>query len=224
MINVIIIGSGAVAAEVCSYISDINNSRTEKIYIVGFLDIDSSLFKANSIKYKFSQPFLGTFDSFNYTVDTKFIICFANIKFRLNFINSVANKNLSYFTIIHPSCIISNSVIIGDGNIIYPNSIIGPNVVIGNHNLITSYSFISHDCVVGSNNIFSTSGLSGNVEIGDNNYFGIRATVIPGIKIGSNNLIQAGMVIDKNIHDNETIFYKYKERVRIINFDENINI
>jgi hypothetical protein len=43
MINVILIFSDAVAAEVCSYISDNNNFRTEKIYIVGFLDMDSSI-------------------------------------------------------------------------------------------------------------------------------------------------------------------------------------
>ena len=56
--------------------------------------------------------------------------------------------------------------------------------------------------------------------MGDNNYFGIRATILPNINVGSNNLIQAGMIVDKNITDNETVFYKYKENIRIISKNE----
>jgi acetyltransferase-like isoleucine patch superfamily enzyme len=46
---------------------------------------------------------------------------------------------------------------------------------------------------------FSTAGICGNVQIGDENIFNIRSTVIPLVKIGNNNLIQAGMVVDKDI-------------------------
>jgi UDP-3-O-[3-hydroxymyristoyl] glucosamine N-acyltransferase len=62
----------------------------------------------------------------------------------------------------------------------------------------------------------STSGFSGNVKIGNNNFFGIRSTVLPSVIIGSDNTIQAGMTIDKNISDNETIYYRFKEKVSII--------
>jgi sugar O-acyltransferase (sialic acid O-acetyltransferase NeuD family) len=220
MNNLIIVGSGAVAAELCSYISDINNSRADTLHILGFLDIDKENFDKNSFKYRFSQPFLGTYDEFDFNVEAKYIIAFANIQGRLDFINKVNEKKLTYYTVIHPSCIVSDSAIIGVGNIIYPNCIIGPGSKIGDHNLITSYSFISHDCEVGSNNFLSTSGLSGNVKLGSNNYFGIRATVIPDIKIGSNNLIQAGMIIYNDISNNETVFYKHKESIRIISKNE----
>ena len=56
--------------------------------------------------------------------------------------------------------------------------------------------------------------------MGDNNYFGIRATILPSLNVGSNNLIQAGMIVDKNISDSETVFYRYKESVRIISKNE----
>jgi sugar O-acyltransferase (sialic acid O-acetyltransferase NeuD family) len=217
MTDLVIIGSGAVAAELCSYILDINNSGADNIHIMGFLDTDKELFDRNTAKYRFAQPFLGTYDDFDFNIEAKFILAFANINGRLDFISRVVQKKITYFTVIHPSCIVADSAIIGVGNIIYPNCIIGPGSIIGDHNLITSYSFISHDCEVGNNNFLSTSGLSGNVKIGSNNYFGIRATVIPDINIGSNNLIQAGMIICNNISNNETVFYKYKESIRIIN-------
>ena len=112
---------------------------------------------------------------------------------------------------------ISKSAKLGKGNIIYPNSVVGPNANLGNFNLVTSYSFISHDCTIGDYNFFSTAGLAGNVDIGNRNFFGIRSTVLPSVKIGNDNLIQAGMVVDKNVTDKETVFYRFKEKVTVIN-------
>jgi sugar O-acyltransferase (sialic acid O-acetyltransferase NeuD family) len=219
MINIVIIGSGAIAAEVCSYINDINVLALKKIRVIGFIDDNFENFKKNSIKYKFDQPYLGTTDSYEFNEESKFIFGFSNIKSRLNFLRKdIANK-ISFITIIHPTALIADTAVIGEGNIINPNCVIGPNAIIGNNNILTSYSFISHDCNVGNNNFFSTSGLSGNVSVGDNNFFGIRVTVIPEVTIGSNNLIQAGMTIDKNVTDDETVFYRYKEKISIINKD-----
>lgn len=72
---------------------------------------------------------------------------------------------------------------------------------------------ISHDCKVGNNNILSTALLCGHVTVGDNNRFGIRSTVIPHIHIGNKTLIQAGMVVDKNVPDEATIFHRFKEKI-----------
>jgi sugar O-acyltransferase (sialic acid O-acetyltransferase NeuD family) len=217
MINIVIIGSGAVAAEVCSYINDINVMASKKIRVNGFIDDNYENFKKNAIKYKFDQPYLGTSDSYEFNDENKFIFGFSNIKSRLNFLSKDIAKKISFITIIHPTALIADTAVIGEGNIINPNCVIGPNATIGNNNILTSYSFISHDCNVGNNNFFSTSGLSGNVSVGDNNFFGIRVTVIPEVTIGSNNLIQAGMTIDKNVSDDEVVFYRYKEKISVIN-------
>jgi acetyltransferase-like isoleucine patch superfamily enzyme len=58
--------------------------------------------------------------------------------------------------------------------------------------------------------------MSGGVQIGDANFFGIRATLLPEVRIGSNNVIQAGMIVDKDVGNHETVFYKYKERIQLI--------
>lgn len=217
MKKVVIIGSGAVAAEVCSYIIDINKEQDDKIEILGFLDDSEERFNSNALKYQFKQTYLGTFNEYVYKPDELYIFGFANIQGRINFMETNKEKTIKFINLIHPSAIIAESANIGEGNLINPYCIIGPNAVVGNNNILTSYSFISHDCTVGNNNFFSTSGLSGHVNVGDNNFFGIRATIIPDIIIGSNNTIQAGMIIDKNISDNETVFYKYKEKITIIN-------
>lgn len=214
---IIFIGSGAVAAEVISYLEDIHNQNPEKTFeIKGFLNDNEEDFYIKKEKYEFYGAFLGKVTDHKFSSEYSYIFGFASPEGKANIAKNLDVNNLDFPNIIHPSVVISKSAKIGKGNIIYPNSVVGPNVSIGNFNLATSYSFISHDCIIGNNNFLSTAGLSGNVIIGDTNFFGIRSTVIPSVKIGSHNTIQAGMVIDKNVSDNETVFYRFKEKLSII--------
>jgi sugar O-acyltransferase (sialic acid O-acetyltransferase NeuD family) len=214
---IIFIGSGAVASEVISYLEDIQTQNPiTKFVIHGFLNDSEDDFKLKSQKYAFEGSFLGPISQHKFSNNYSYIFGFASPEGKFKISERVDLYNLDFPNIIHPSVVISKSVNLGKGNIIYPNSVIGPNAKIGNFNLVTSYSFISHDCVIGDYNFLSTAGIAGNVLIGDRNFFGIRSTIIPSIQIGNDNLIQAGMVIDKNVTDNETIFYKFKEKITVI--------
>lgn len=214
---IIFIGSGAVASEVISYLEDIEKQNPEaKFEIHGFLNDNEEDFHLKSQKYGFEGAFLGPIADHNFSTDYSYIFGFADANGKSRIVESIANESIDFPNIIHPSVVISKSAKLGKGNVIYPNSVIGPNVQIENFNLVTSYSFISHDCTVGDYNFLSTAGLAGNVTIGSQNFFGIRSTVIPSVTIGSNNTIQAGMVIDKNVTDNETVFHRFKEKVTII--------
>lgn len=211
--NLVIVGTGAVAAELTSYIEAQNKfADEEKINLLGYLDSAENIDKYWS-KYKLKQPVLGNINSYQANEDDYFLVGISDLEFRSKMLNILRNKGFNITGFIHHSSIVSESAEIGIGNIIYPHCIVGPNCLIGDHNFITSYSFISHDCRVGNNNFFSTSGLGGRVTIGDNNFFGIRSTVIPKVNIGSNNVIQAGMTIDKDVENDSTVFYRFKEKV-----------
>ena len=215
MKNIIIVGTGAVAAELTSYIEDNNLICSEKINLIGYLEYDYNI-ESYYKKYKLTKPVLGNIDDFTPKNEQEFLIGFANINFKKIIIDKLLFKKATISNFIHHSAIVANTSEIGKGNVIYPHCIIGPKVTIGDYNTITSYSFISHDCILGNNNFLSTAGLAGRVEVGNNNFFGIRSTVIPSIKIGSNNTIQAGMVIDKNVNNDSTIFYRFKEQITAI--------
>lgn len=215
MTNLILIGSGAVAAEICSYLKDINNVNKDKIVVKGFLDDSEENFKINSKNYGINQPYFGKAANYKIQKDDRFVFGYGSVSGKINTIKYIDKKY--FINILHPTIQMAKTAKLGLGNVIYPFCVIGPNVQIGDFNLITSYSFISHDCVVGNKNFFSTTGLSGNVLVGDDNFFGIRTTILPSVKIGNSNIIQAGMVIDKNVTDNETVFYRYKEKISIIN-------
>ena len=217
MRNVVILGTGGCAAEVTFYIED-NNLKTgidEKINILGYIDYADHL-KNHYDTYNFKAPVLGDIDSYMPGKDEEVLIAVANIEYRLKVIEALKCKNAIIGSFIHCSSIIPKNTDLGIGIIVYPYCIIEEYALIGNYNLLTTSSFISHDCVIGNNNFFSTAGIAGNVKIGNNNFFGIRSTVIPGIRIGNNNVIQAGMVINKNVKDDTTVFYRYKEQVLAI--------
>ena len=159
---------------------------------------------------------MGDIDSYIPGNDEEVLLAVGHIKFREEAIGILNKKQAKIGSFIHYSSIIPPNADIGIGIIVYPFCVIEDYAKIGNYNLLTTYSFISHDCVVGNNNFFSTAGIAGSVKVGDNDYFGIRSTVIPGIEIGNNNVIQAGMIINKNINDETTVFYRYKEQVLAI--------
>ena len=217
MRNVIILGSGGVAAEITFYIED-NNSKVgvdEKINIHGYIDYASAVEKHYK-KYNFSAPVLCDIDSYKPKKDEEVLIAIANPENRNKMMKLLLKKGGKIGSFVHHSVIAPKSPKWGVGNIIFPFCLLEQNTIIGNYNLLTSYSFISHDCVVGDNNFLSTAGLAGNVKVGNNNFFGIRATVIPGVEIGNNNVIQAGMIVDKNVKDDTTVFYRYKEKLLAI--------
>ncbi|NDP28761.1 MAG: hypothetical protein GZ087_15270 [Flavobacterium sp.] len=217
MKNVVIIGTGAVAAELTSYIED-HNSKVEfdnKINLVGYVEYDYNI-EEYWAKYELKKPVLCDIDSYLPSENEEVLIGISDIVFRNKLINKLVDRKISIGSFIHYSVIIPESAKLGIGNIIYPFCIVGPNTIIGDFNMITSYGFVSHDCIVGNGNCFSTAGIAGRVRIGDNNFFGIRSTVIPHVLIGNDNVIQAGMIVDKNIKDHSTIFYRFKEQVLAI--------
>ncbi|RLD26448.1 MAG: hypothetical protein DRI75_11710 [Bacteroidetes bacterium] len=214
MRNVIILGAGGAGAEVTFYIED-HNSKVgvdQQIRISGYID-DS---KENWAKYKYKAPLLSNIDSYTPKEGEEVLIAIMDISFRQKMIKVLLDKNAKIGSFIHESVIKPDTMELGVGNIVFPFCILEKHAKIGNYNFLTSYCFISHDCVVGDNNFLSVAGLAGSVKVGNNNYFGLRSTVIPGVEVGNNNVIQAGMIVDKNVKDDTTIFYRFKEKVMAI--------
>lgn len=214
MRDVIILGAGGAGAELTFYIED-HNSKVEasqQLRIVGYID-DA---KNNWEKYNFKAPLLCDIDSYSPKEDEEVLIAIGKMKTRKKMIQILLQKEAKIGSFIHYSVIKPNNLELGNGNIVFPFCILEKYAKIGSYNFLTSYCFISHDCIVGDNNFLSIAGLAGSVKVGDNNYFGLRSTVIPGVEIGNNNVIQAGMVIDKNVKNDTTVFFRFKEKIMAI--------
>ncbi|MBO5633155.1 MAG: acetyltransferase [Aeriscardovia sp.] len=213
MKNLIIVGTGAVAAENTCYVTTAKYKiEGDDVHLKGYIGDGDDLVKYYR-HYGFTAPILGGVNDYQIEEDDRFIIAINNSQTRRRIADSLRNRGAKFANLIHPSSVIAEDAVLGEGNIISPFSIIGPKAVVGNFNGLTSYSAISHDCVVGSYNSFSSVVVCGYCHIGDNNTFYIKSTVAPSVTIGSNCIIQAGMMVDKDVPDGTTVFYKYKERI-----------
>lgn len=210
-IKVIIIGAGGHSAEIDEYIEYYNFASKEKSYeIIGFID-DQPL---NYSKYQFSAPYLGSIKSHLVLEDAFYIMGIANPLYRKDIILDFLRKNAKFLTFIHPTSFISKSAKIGIGCLIAPFVNVGPNVIVNDYSLLNSRCSIGHDTEIGKFNFISPNvSFSGFTKVGDNNLFGINSATIPGISVGNNNKIAAGMTLDKNVGDNEVVFYRFKEKI-----------
>lgn len=211
MKDVIIIGAGGHAAEIDEYIMYSQEVKgTRELNVIGFLDDNPD----NYHRYQFSAPLIGAIRNYNVKEGQCFIIGIANLNYRRFFTERFLSQGGVFLSFFHYSAYISKSAIIGEGTVIGPNVNIGPNVTVGKYTLINSRSSLGHDTVLGDYNFISPNVcFSGFTNVGEQNLFGINSATIPGISIGNNNKIAAGMIIDKNIGDYATVFHKFKERV-----------
>lgn len=215
MKELIIFGTGAVAAEITSNIEDGNWGASESLCIKGYVTSDDSGGE-NWHKYGFKSPYLGSFADYEIEQEDYFILALGAPEAKRKIVRQIKERGGKFLTLIHPTAVVAKTAIIGEGNIINPFVMIGPNVKLGDFNLLTSQSVISHDCIVGCYNFFATSLLCGHTVVGDSNYFGIRSTTIPDVVIGNRNTIQAGMIVDKNLENDTTVFHRFKEKVMIM--------
>lgn len=211
MKQVIIIGAGGHSAEIDEYIRYNNrNSVSEKVSVIGFLDDNPDSYAA----YRFSAPLLGGVKEHEVRQDCEYLIGIANLAYRRLFVERFLGRGARFTNCVHATAYISASAIIGYGVIIGPHVNIGPNVKVGDYTLINSRCSMGHDTVVGCFNFISPNVcFSGFTSIGDGNLFGINSCTIPGVTVGNENKVAAGMVLDKNIGDDSVVFYRYKERV-----------
>jgi carbonic anhydrase/acetyltransferase-like protein (isoleucine patch superfamily) len=215
MKKVVIIGAGAHSAEIAGLIYDNNKHvpEEERIIIKGYLDDRDE----NWFRYKYKEPLLSNLTDYKPSPDDLFILGVSNVESRKSCLNKLEGKNLTYTSFTHYTAIVYETALIGYGNIICCFCKIGPNAKIGNLNSINSKTEIGHDCIIGSNNVFAGNvGIAGFASVGDDNFFGMNSAVIPEKTIGSKNLIQAGIVVDRNIENESYFFHRFKEKILAI--------
>ncbi len=210
MKKVILVGAGGHAAEIADYIALHNQLKpTDQIEIIGIIDDN----KQNYHHYGFSQPFLGSIVD-HVLEECDYLIGIANIEFRLKIVTKLWSQGAKFIGFIHPYAMISPSAKIGVGTVISHHASVGPKALIGKFNVLNSRCTIGHDAEIGDFNFISPNvSISGQTKIGSENLLGTNVCTIPTIEIGNNNKIAAGMVITDKITNNETVFYRYKEKM-----------
>ena len=115
--------------------------------VVGIIDDLSKKEKDN-----FSGLKIFKSEKIKFSQDIYIYLAIGNIEVRKKAINYF--KNFNFFTLKHPSAIVSSEASLGKGLTISPNVIIAGNPVIGDFNNFNNGSMISHDCTSGISNTF----------------------------------------------------------------------
>ncbi len=112
------------------------------------------------------------------------------------------NRHLYFPNLIDPSAQMSESVMLGEGNIICANSVLTIDIQMGDCNIINLDCTVGHDVLIGS---FCTlnpgTNVSGSTRIKDGCSIGTGVQIIQGVTIGEGVVIGAGAVVIKDIRD-----------------------
>ncbi|MCH8567403.1 MAG: acetyltransferase [Balneolales bacterium] len=210
MKEVIIVGAGGHAAELNEYLELDNNLTNASWKVVGLIDDNPESYK----QYSYKARFLGSIKDHQVHSKCLYMMGIANLKFRKLITENLINKGATFLTFVHPTAYVSPSATIGKGSVLAPYVNLGPNTIVGDNTLINARCSLGHDTQIGNFNFISPNVcFSGNTKVGDENIFGINSATIPGIQVGNRNKVMAGMVIDKNIGDDSTVFFRYKQKI-----------
>jgi sugar O-acyltransferase (sialic acid O-acetyltransferase NeuD family) len=108
---------------------------------------------------------------------------------------------------IHDRAIVSETAVIGHGNLVMANAAINPFAKVGNHCIVQSGAVVDTEAKVGDYvTIASGAMINPGAEIAEGTFIGSGAIVVTGIKVGKNARIGAGSVVIEDIPDNATVF------------------
>ena len=116
------------------------------------------------------------------------------------------DKGYCFVTIVHPSAIIAENVVLEEGVQVMSGSVIQTDVKIGCDTIINTGALIDHDCSIANNCQVSPGAiLSGSVVVKKNSYIGIGAKILQQVKINENSVVASGTLVCKDVPVGVTI-------------------
>ena len=201
MKKIFICGSSGYFRENFVWINDFIKSKSLKNYTIKAI-IDDDM---NNEVEKFSKLKFISSVSVKPHKDNLIYIAVGNISIRKKIIKKFSKYN--FFSLIHPSSVVSKYAKLGKGITIGPQCVVTANANLGDFNNLNSFTQISHDNILGTNNSLSPYvKLMGNCKIGNNNFFGANTTLLPNISLGNLNYIGANSLLTKKFSSNKLIY------------------
>ncbi len=127
-------------------------------------------------------------------IDHDLFVAIGNATVREQLVERFQDKRI--ITLIHPSAVIAEDVVIGSGSVVMAGAVINPGTRIGRGCIVNTATSVDHDCVLGDYvHVAVGSHLAGTVSVGKGTWIGAGATVSNNISICDRCMIGAGAVV-----------------------------
>jgi sugar O-acyltransferase (sialic acid O-acetyltransferase NeuD family) len=203
MKKIAIIGAGGFAREVLDICDACN--QTEPTYeVLGFI-VDRRYGIPGTLVN--DRPILGDYSWLEKHVDQVLVTCAVGAPHhRYQLIQRAQKLGCKFFTLVHPSAILTRWVTLGVGVIITAGSILTNQIRIDNHVHINLDCTLGHDAVLEDFVTLSPGvHISGNVNLKTGCYVGTGANVLEKLVLGEWSIIGAGSTIVKDVPPNTTV-------------------
>jgi len=209
MSRLLIIGSGHCGRETFEWAKDIQE-RQKRWDAIGFLNDDIHALD----KYHLSDLMVGTIKDHIPAEGEEFVCAIADPANKMMLCKSFKERGARFVNVIHPSVIIADYSVIGDGVIICPQVIICPNSNVGDHVLVDSFSVVGHDVTVEKGcSISDHCDLMGHVYLEEEAFLGSGARIIPWMRVGRGAKVGVGSIVIRNVEANTSVFGNPARRV-----------
>ncbi len=196
--DLIIVGASGFGREVAWLVERIN-AVSPTWNILGFLDDSPEMQKQIVGGY----PVLGSCSASTEYREAWYVCAIGASEIRRRVIAKLGN--VVFATLIDPSAVLSERVMIGEGSIICARNILTVDISIGKHVIINLDCTVGHDAVIEDYvTLYPSVNVSGITFIGNTSEIGTGTQVIQAKEIGHNTIIGAGSVVTKNIPANCT--------------------
>lgn len=207
------------ASDHCRYTIDIIEQE-KKYQVAGIFDM-----KLQKGTFFYEYEILGYFDDFikiaNQHNINKGIVAIGDNYTRKNLANQILSfiPDFEFINAIHPSVIIGKNTRIGKGCVFMAGVILNNDCLINDHVFIATKATVDHDSTIGDYSSLSPGVVTGGrVKIGNCSAIGIGATILHYINIGSNCVVGASSLVNKNVEDNSVV---YGVPFKFVRFREN---
>jgi sugar O-acyltransferase (sialic acid O-acetyltransferase NeuD family) len=205
MTNVIVIGAGGHAAEVCSYILR-HAEQGGDLRLLGCIDDHKPAGRMGLIDVLgdyhrlaallASDPAIRCITAVGDNTTRRLLVARAE---------ALAPDRQIWLTLADAPAYVGPDVEIGAGTCLAPGSIVTTRARVGRHCILNVNVSVSHDAVVADYvNLNPRVVVAGSVRIGEGCYIGAGATVIDRVTIGAGAIVGAGAVVVEDLPPNVT--------------------
>lgn len=141
-----------------------------------------------------------TEDYSRYLDSSVFFVAIGNSKIRHRIQNMLQDNGATIVSLVHPSAVISDNVVIGKGTVIMAGAVVNTGAVLGEGVIVNTCASVDHDCTIADYvHVAVGAHVCGDVQIGAHTWIGAGAIIINRLRICGNCMIGAGAVVIRSL-------------------------